>query len=238
MKVMAIITSQPKGLWLAELTHPYWHLIERRIEVDFFSPDGGQVGYVSKSDPYAPDSTERDDLVSKGFLSDPALVEKLATTRRLESADPDQYSAIHIVGGMGATVDLYPNEALGRLLETFWTQGKVVAALCHGAITLANGQIDEGTGPVSLVAGRRVTGYSVAEDRDLERQRGSDRPLIPYYPQTVLEQAGGIYECAGLQLPHVVQDGRLLSGQNQESATDYGMRLRDMLLAGALYPAD
>ena len=42
--------------------------------MDFASPAGGKVVYDPYSDPYFENSTEADDLVSKGFLSDKALV--------------------------------------------------------------------------------------------------------------------------------------------------------------------
>ena len=73
MKVLFIISSSDTGFWLSEVTHPYWHLIERGVEVDFASPDGGKVVWDNYSDPYFKNSTEPDDLVSKGFLSDNAL---------------------------------------------------------------------------------------------------------------------------------------------------------------------
>jgi putative intracellular protease/amidase len=231
VKVLAIITSLPRGLWLSELTHPYWHVNERGIEVDFFSPKGGEISYTPFSDPYSAESTEKADLVSKGFLSDPALAQCLKTTRPISEANHEGYAAIHIAGGMGATFDLFPNSDLGCLIEAFWSHGKIVGGLCHGAIALANGK--DGTGRC-IVSGRHVTGYSIREDESLQIQRGADRPLVPHYPQAVLEKAGGLYESKGIQEAHVVQDGNLLSGQNQQSATDYGIRLRDMLLNGEI----
>ena len=70
MKVLFIISSSDTAFWLSEVTHPYWHFIERGIEVDFASPAGGKVVYDPYSDPYFKNSTEAEDLVSKGFLSD------------------------------------------------------------------------------------------------------------------------------------------------------------------------
>ncbi len=49
MKVLFIISNSDTAFWLSEVTHPYWHLIERGVEVDFASPDGGKVVY----DPYS-----------------------------------------------------------------------------------------------------------------------------------------------------------------------------------------
>src|SRR5271154_384414 len=90
MRVLFIISSSETAFWLSEVTHPYWHLTERGAEVDFASPAGGKVVYDPYSDPYFENSTEPDDLVSKGFLSDPALVGKLETTLVLKDVDLDR----------------------------------------------------------------------------------------------------------------------------------------------------
>ena len=66
MKVLFIISSSDTAFWLSEVTHPYWHLVERGVEVDFASPQGGKVVYDPYSDPYFEHSTEAEDLVSKG----------------------------------------------------------------------------------------------------------------------------------------------------------------------------
>jgi putative intracellular protease/amidase len=53
--------------------------------------------------------------------------------------------------------------------------------------------------------------------------------IIPHYPQTSLEEVGVIYSSAGLHAPHVVVDGKLITGQNQQSASEYGMALFHLL---------
>jgi putative intracellular protease/amidase len=164
MNVLFIITSSEKGTWLSEVTHPYWHLSERGIEVDFASPQGGKVGWTPRSDPYYKESAEANDLVSKGFLSDPVLRAKLDSTKQLKGIDPGGYDAVHIAGGRGATFDLFPNADVARTLEHFWSSEKVVGAICHGAIALANNP--------DWVRGRRATAFSLEEDRELERLFG------------------------------------------------------------------
>ena len=218
-------------MWLSELTHSYWHLSEHGIEVAFFSPNGGEVSYTPFSDPFASDGTEKNDLVSRGFLGDAMLVRRLKTTRPIGEASHEDYAAIHIAGGMGATFDLFPNDLLGHLIEDFWSSRKNRSR----DLPWCNRSCEDAKDSTSrnqqfIVNGRRVNHYSVREDEILQLQRGADKPLVPHYPQTVLEKVGGRYEAKGIQQPHVVQDGRLLSGQNQQSATDYGIRLRDMLL--------
>jgi putative intracellular protease/amidase len=136
MKVLFIISNSETAFWLSEVTHPYWHLVERGVEVDFASPTGGKVVYDPYSDPYFANSTELEDLVSKGFLSDPKLIAKLDTTLKLSNVDLSGYDAVHVAGGRGATFDLFPSEDVAKALEHFWTEQKVVGAICHGAIAL------------------------------------------------------------------------------------------------------
>jgi putative intracellular protease/amidase len=216
MKVLFVISSSDTAFWLSEVTHPYWHLTERGVVVDFASPRGGKVVFDPYSDPYFEKSTEPDDLVSKGFLSDKALAAKLDTTLKLKDVDLSGYNAIHIVGGRGATFDLFPSEDVARALEYFWSRDKVVGAICHGAIALGN--------IPDRIRGRRVTGYTLEGDQQLQALFGSGF-LIPHYPQTVLEESGALYTRVAPNDPCVVVDGKLVTGQNQQSASEYALVL-------------
>jgi putative intracellular protease/amidase len=216
MKALFIISSSDTAFWLSELTHPYWHLTERGVEIDFASPAGGKIVYDPYSDPYFEHSTEADDLVSKGFLSDKNLVARLETTLKLSDVPLDEYDAVHVAGGRGATFDLYPNADVARVLEHFWAKEKVVGAICHGAIALGN--IPE------RVRGRRTTGYTLEGDQELQRMFGSTF-LIPHFPQTVLEEVGSVYSRVAPNEPYVIRDGKLVTGQNQQSASEYALVL-------------
>ena len=44
----------PVGFWWSELTHPYYELTERGVEVTIASPDGGKVEFDNLSDPRDP----------------------------------------------------------------------------------------------------------------------------------------------------------------------------------------
>lgn len=128
----------------------------------------------------------------------------------------DRYDAVHVAGGRGATFDLYPNEDVGRALEHFWAKNKVVGAICHGAIVLGN--------IPARVRGRRTTGYTLEGDHELQRMFGSDF-LIPHFPQTVLEEVGSVYSRVAPNDPYVIKDGKLVTGQNQQSASEYALVL-------------
>jgi putative intracellular protease/amidase len=45
------------------------------------------------------------------------------------------------------------------------------------------------------------------------------------YPQTVLEAAGTVYTRVAPNDPYVVIDGKLVTGQNQQSASEYALVL-------------
>ncbi len=49
--------------------------------------------------------------------------------------------------------------------------------------------------------------------------------LIPHFPQTVLEEAGSNYSRVGANDPYVIRDGKLVTGQNQQSASEYALVL-------------
>ncbi len=219
MKILFVTSSSEMGYWLAELTHPYWHFSERGCEIDFASPAGGKVKYDPMSDPFAENSWEADDLVSKGFLTDKSLVARLFSTIALKDVDPTRYDAIHVVGGGGAAVDLFPNEELGKLLDHFWEQEKVVGTICHGSIALANNP--------SRVKGRRATGFSRAEDAQVEALYGDN--FIPYWPQVEMEKAGILYSASTTVGTQVVIDAKLITGQNQKAASEYSIAFIHLL---------
>jgi putative intracellular protease/amidase len=216
MKVLFVISSSETAFWLSEVTHPYWHLTERGVEVDFASPQGGKVVFDHYSDPYFEKSLEPDDLVSKGFLSDKKTAAKFETTLKLKDVDLSQYDAIHVAGGRGATFDLFPNEDVAKALEYFWAKNKVVGAICHGAIALGN--IPE------RIRGRQVTGFTLEADKQLQATFGSGF-IIPNYPQTVLEKTGAIYSSTKPYTPKVIIDGKLITGQDQSAASEYALAL-------------
>jgi putative intracellular protease/amidase len=220
VKILSIVSSADIGFWLAELTHPYWHFTERGFEVDIASPAGGAVRPDPMSLPDAEGSWESADLVSKGFLADEALAAKLNATLKLGDVNVADYDGVHVVGGAGPAVDLYPNAQVAEILSGFWHAGKVVGTICHGSIVLAN--IPE------IVKGRRATGFSRAEDRLAEQIYGTD--FIPNFPEPTMVAAGIDFVHVEPWGVRVVVDGKLITGQNQQSASEYAIAYIHLLL--------
>jgi putative intracellular protease/amidase len=220
MKVLFVISSSDTAFWLSEVTHPYWHLTERGVEVDFASPNGGKVVYDHYSDPHFEKSMEPEDLVSKGFLADEKAVAKLETTLKLSDVDLSSYDAIHVAGGRGATFDLYPNDDVARALEHFWAKDKIVGAICHGAVALGN--------IPDRIRGRQVTGFTYDADKQLQAMFGTGF-VIPHYPQKILEATGAVYSSTEAYKPKVIVDGKLITGQDQSAASEYGLALLHLM---------
>ena len=163
---------------------------------------------------------EPNDLVSKGFLADKKAIAKLETTLKLSDVDLSVYDAIHVAGGRGATFDLFPNEDVAKALEYFWAKGKIVGAICHGAVALGN--------IPDRIRGRHVTGFTYEADKQLQTMFGSTF-LIPHYPQKVLEDTGAIYSSIQPYTPKVVIDGKLITGQDQSAASEYALAMLHLM---------
>ena len=73
----------PVGFWGAELTHPYYELTERGIEVTIASPAGGKVEMDSLSDPRDSSRWSAEDLITMGFVNTPELMALLEDTPKL-----------------------------------------------------------------------------------------------------------------------------------------------------------
>ena len=117
---------------------------------------------------------------------------------------------------------LYPNAEIAGILEHFWSANKVVGAICHGSIALANNP--------GRVTGRRATGFSRQEDSEAEKLYGPD--FIPNFPQLIMEKAGIEFVHVEPWGVRVVVDGKLITGQNQMSASEYSIAFNHAL-AGA-----
>lgn len=113
---------------------------------------------------------------------------------KLDEADPDQYDALLLPGGVMNPDKLRRNQEAQNFVRHFFAAGKPVAAICHAPWTL----IDTG-----LAAGRRLTSYhslqtdlknagadwvdeEVVVDKNLITSRNPDD--IPAFNRTIVEK--------------------------------------------------
>ncbi|HMN81075.1 MAG TPA: type 1 glutamine amidotransferase domain-containing protein [Burkholderiaceae bacterium] len=135
----------------------------------------------------------------------------LANTARPEEIDPAEFDAIYFTGGHAVMWDFPDDAGLQRITRAIHERGGIVSSVCHGYCGLLNTRLSDGT---LLVAGRHLTGFAWMEEV-LAGVAGK----VPYNAEQQMKQRGALYEKALLPfVPKVVVDGRLVTGQNPQSA--------------------
>lgn len=221
-RILMVLTStarmgtdgEPTGLWLEEFTTPYWAFVDAGAEVTVASTAGGKVPVDPRSlaDEPPPESVARLRAEAPGLLDDTAAVDVL---------DPLAYDAVFLPGGHGTMWDLPRSAALAGLIGAAWRNGKVVAAVCHGPAGLIAARDAEGE---PLVAGRRVTAFTNAEER-----AAGLAEAVPFLLESQLAEQGALFEAADPFQPHAIADGRLITGQNPASSGPAAQLVLDAL---------
>jgi len=190
------------GFEMDEFAQAYLIFRDNGLAVQVASPRGGPVE-ADKFDPKEPFNAR--------VLADPAATALLADTRATATLRAADYAAVYVVGGKGAMFDLPADAALRTVLGTLHDQGGVVAAVCHGPAALVDVRLADGS---LLVAGRRMTGFTNAEEGVFGKRWAKE---FPFLLETALRERGARWEQAPLMMPKLVVDGRLITGQNPYS---------------------
>ncbi|MFF3947734.1 type 1 glutamine amidotransferase domain-containing protein [Streptomyces sp. NPDC001902] len=214
-KILVIVTNVDEyekvgmrtGLWLGELTH-FWDVVEQDgYSMDIASPAGGKV-------PLDPESLSHEVLGELGtgrHYADRAYMDLLEDTLPITDVNLEDYDAIYLTGGHGVMFDFPQSRELEDLMARFYESGRIVSTVCHGATGLLNVTLSSGE---PLVRGRRVTGFSWPEEELAHRAEA-----VPYSLQEELTKLGADYSTARRPFDaYVVEDGRLITGQNPGSA--------------------
>jgi putative intracellular protease/amidase len=190
------------GLWLGELTHFYDCVRQHGYEVDIASPNGGH-------DPVSLASEHLDDSTARRYR-DRGFMNLLTDTMKATAVTAEDYDAIYFAGGHGVMFD-FRGADLGAVTAKFYESGRIVSAVCHGPVALLDVRLSTGA---PLVEGKKVTGYSWLEEEIAERA-----DAVPFSLQDELRNHGANYSTAEEPFAtYVVQDGRLITGQNPGSA--------------------
>ena len=200
------------GLWLSELTEPYWIFREAGYGVDIASIQGGTppIDPRSGSDRLLPEKLRNDEAVLRAFNESICV----------DCINPRPYVALFLAGGHGALWDFPRSESLRGILERAAADGKPIGAVSHGPAGLLGVRVD-GT---PLAAGRRLTAFT-----DEEEQRAGWAAHVPYSLEQRLKGEGASFESGAAFRNHAVRDGRLVTGQNPASAEATARRLLEAL---------
>lgn len=214
----------PVGFWAAELTHPYYELSERGVQVTIASPDGGRVEFDALSDPRDASKWSAEDLISLGFVNSPELMTLLADTPKLADLDHRDFDALLICGGQSPMFTFPDNLDVQHAVRSFYEAEKITGAFCHGVSALLNVRLSTGD---YLVAGRTVTGFANVEEDYGNEAAGVQ--IMPWRLEDALRERGANYIQAGLFKAFAVRDGRLVTGQQQYSGRKVAQLVFEML---------
>lgn len=225
IRVLFVVTSHDKlgstgkstGLWLPELTHPYYAMKgadpHRTIEITIASPKGGKA-------PIDPRSQDMKDPENAKFMKDATTKAAIENTVRLSDAK-EKYAAVFFVGGHGPMWDLPDDKSAQKIASQVYDNGGVVAAVCHGPAALVNVKLKDGK---YLLAGKKVTAFSNKEEDGMGCTK-----VVPFLLETKLKERGAKFSAAPPQNPNVVVDGRLITGQNPASARELGKQVGSLI---------
>jgi len=206
-------TGQPTGYYLGEVTHPLAELEEAGIQVEFASIQGGEPPV---------DGLELNDPINARYWNNRQFREAVGHTQRLGEVDPSKYSAIFFAGGHGAMWDFPKSPDVPRVTRAIYEAGGLVGAVCHGPAALVNVTLSNGA---YLVSGKNISAFTDDEERAVQLDR-----VVPFLLASTLTQRGAKHHPAPQWTAKVVVDGRLVTGQNPQSAAGVGAAMRDLLL--------
>ncbi|MCZ7477946.1 MULTISPECIES: type 1 glutamine amidotransferase domain-containing protein [unclassified Micromonospora] len=190
-------TGRSTGYYVGEAAEPWEVFRAAGYDVDLVSVAGGEPPVDGRDEN---DSTQNDFLATAGVTDTPKAAD----------VDPAGYDVILFAGGHGTMWDFPDDPDLARIARSVYERGGVVAAVCHGPSALVNLTLTDGS---RLIAGKRVAGFTNSEEAAVGL---TDE--VPFLLADKLGEAGAQHVPAPDFTEHVVVDGRLVTGQNPQSA--------------------
>lgn len=199
-------TDEANGTFAPELTHALHEMLDAGLEYDLVSIKGG------KAPLYGTDL--EGDAINDAILADESFQTRVNNTIPASQINIDDYAAIYYPGGFGLLSDLASDENVAKLSAAHYEQGGVIGAVCHGPagllpITLSNGQ--------KLIADKSVTGFTREEEVDY-----GTIDKIPFLLEEALTRSAARYTKVQPWNEFVIEDNRLITGQNPASAGAVG----------------
>ncbi|RJP44964.1 MAG: type 1 glutamine amidotransferase domain-containing protein [Desulfobacteraceae bacterium] len=199
--------SKKTGVFGSEMTAPYYVFKDGGMQVDLASIKGGPIPIDPMSFEWFL-KTEYDDR----YLMDAEFQQKVSRSMRIDDVNVSAYDIIYMAGGWGAAYDLGTSAALGGKISEAHKAGKVIGGVCHGPLGLLQAKDQNGE---SLVKGRRLTAVTDKQVQEL------GITMTPQHPERELRAAGALFESEtafrDLFADHIVVDGRMVTGQNQNA---------------------
>jgi putative intracellular protease/amidase len=204
--ILVLVTSadkmtngKPTGLWLEEFAVPYNAFVKAGYQIEVFTAKGGAAPIDPRSKP-----TPEQEAAWKD------AAQRLRETKPLSDVSVTGYAAIFIPGGHGVMFDLADLATAAKLIQEFDTQGKPIAAVCHGPAALVKVVRKDGS---PLVKGKKMAAFTDSEERAVELDKD-----MPFLLESKLRELGATVVTKENFSSHAVCDGNLITGQNPTSS--------------------
>jgi putative intracellular protease/amidase len=203
--------NRTTGSFLTEIAHPYETFKKQGYEVDIVSVNGGEAPLDGMF--------EKDEALNTAFLTGDGL-QKMKNTTAISKVEVTGYDAVFVPGGLAPMVDMPDNDIVHEAIASTFERGGVVGAVCHGPVSLLNVILSDGT---YLVNGKNITSFSNAEEDNYAKAD------VPFMLESALRERGANYTSAAPWQTHVIEDGKLVTGQNPASAKGVAEKMIDIL---------
>ncbi|MBC9798072.1 nuclear transport factor 2 family protein [Sinomicrobium weinanense] len=200
----------PTGNSFSEIVNAYDTFKEAGFTVDFVSPDGGSIplAYINTSD-----------SLHRKYLYNPDFMYALKHTHKPGEIKPEQYKAVHYIGGGSAMYGVPENSHIQKIsMEIFEAYNGIISSVCHGTAGIVNLKTKEGK---YLVHGKVISGYPDA----YEKQDADYFKQFPFHIQKTIENRGGTFRFSPRNSPHVEVQENLVTGQNYLSSKDVAIEV-------------
>ncbi|CAL2077948.1 type 1 glutamine amidotransferase domain-containing protein [Tenacibaculum sp. 190524A05c] len=206
-------TGWPIGFWAAELTHPLHVFQEAGYEVEIVSTEGGKIEMDGYSNPTDESGYSAHDVITLGYMQQDSFKEILSNTKSISEINQNEYDAIFLVGGQAPMYTFRGNEELAKLFAAFYEANKPSAAVCHSTTLLLEAKTSDGE---LLVKGKTWTGFANSEEDFADSAVG-----MKIQPYRIEDEARKLlnttFKVADPFTSYVIQDGNLITGQQQNS---------------------
>ena len=212
-KILVLVTNhgtlgeakEKNGTFAPELTHALHQFMHADMAFDIVSLQGGAA-------PLYGDDVE--DGVNREVLNDAYVSAAVSNTKPIDQVNPEDYHAVFYPGGFGLLYDLAKSEKAGKMTATIFENGGVVGAVCHGPAGLLPVTLSSGDNIMKDIS---VTAFTYEEEKDF-----GTLAKIPFLLEESITRVAGQYNKKGPWVEFVVEQGRVITGQNPQSAAAVG----------------
>tara|TARA_R110001606_G_scaffold35733_3_gene103547 strand:- start:28862 stop:29608 length:747 start_codon:yes stop_codon:yes gene_type:complete len=183
------------NLW--EFAPPYHLFFSHGFEVDFVSPNGGEVKFMLE-----PLGISSYTIKYEGFL------EKANNSFKPAQIDPNDYWGVFIGGGYGVMFDVTDNKQIQSIISSIYESGGILGVGGHGSAGIVNVKLSNGE---FLVKGKKIAGFP--NSTETSKPWAKQGTLLPFLIENQLNKNGAIAQNKKtLKDKHaVIADQRIIS---------------------------